>query len=331
MDKPKTVTREKLYEEVWQTPGSQLAQTYGVSDVALAKVCRKMNVPRPYRGYWRRVELGQRPKRTRLPRAKGDTVQVHKFKHRDSKSDDPCRSAPKKKIVEFRNPIVVPSRTKELHPLLEASRAELEHGDKIWHWDYIRYLRRHFSIPVDLKARTRAFRIMNALIEAIEKRGYNVRIATCYYGGGCAVIFGQEIRFDMRDRDCELPGDGVSGSAPFAWSWEEKPAKVRRGLVLRVHRSWYNGCNTSHWRDGKKQRLEDLLDRVLLCMIQLARRDRHYEIQNEKWNLEREEQKRIDRFRESKIAAEKKRRRDLIGASKSWTRSLELREFIRAM
>ncbi|NLT70206.1 MAG: hypothetical protein GXX91_05875, partial [Verrucomicrobiaceae bacterium] len=46
MELPNTVTREKLYEEVWKTPGRQLAERCGVSDVALAKICRKMNVPR---------------------------------------------------------------------------------------------------------------------------------------------------------------------------------------------------------------------------------------------------------------------------------------------
>ena len=46
MAKPKTVTREKLCEEVRQTPGSQLAKRYGISDVALVKICRKMDAAR---------------------------------------------------------------------------------------------------------------------------------------------------------------------------------------------------------------------------------------------------------------------------------------------
>jgi hypothetical protein len=38
---PVTVQREKLYEQVWSVPGSQLAALYGISDVGLAKVCRR--------------------------------------------------------------------------------------------------------------------------------------------------------------------------------------------------------------------------------------------------------------------------------------------------
>ena len=43
---------QQLYEQVWQQPVSKLALTYGISHVALAKVCRRLKVPLPGRGYW---------------------------------------------------------------------------------------------------------------------------------------------------------------------------------------------------------------------------------------------------------------------------------------
>ncbi len=46
----KGVTREGLYELVWSEPISRISKRFGVSDVAVAKVCRKLNVPRPGRG-----------------------------------------------------------------------------------------------------------------------------------------------------------------------------------------------------------------------------------------------------------------------------------------
>lgn len=331
MAKPKTVSREKLYEEVWQSPGQRLAKRYGVSDVALAKICRKMDVPRPTRGYWRRLQTGQRPERTPLPRAGADTVLIHEFTRRDNKGSSPSVRIPKKKQVSFRNPIIVPSRLTKLHPLLEASREELERGDRNFYWDWLGYLRRHFSISVHPKARSRAFRIMNAFLKAVEARGHDVRIASYYYGGGCAVIFGQEIRFDMRDWNCSHPGDGEAGTKPFAWSWEDGPAKTRKGLVFRVYKSWNSDGGPSLWRDGKRQQLEDLLDRILLQMLQLARKDRHHEIRQERWRREREVQDRIRKQREAKIAAERKRRRDLLDAAESWKRSVLLRDFIAAM
>jgi hypothetical protein len=61
------VTREKLYEEVWEEPTVKVAKRYGVSDVALRKVCLKLSVPLPARGYWAKVAHGKPTSRARLP------------------------------------------------------------------------------------------------------------------------------------------------------------------------------------------------------------------------------------------------------------------------
>ncbi|MBZ5558978.1 MAG: ankyrin repeat domain-containing protein [Acidobacteriia bacterium] len=59
--------REKLYSEVWAEPTQKVAAQYGMSDVALAKVCRQLNVPKPPRGYWAKKAAGQSvPRRPKL-------------------------------------------------------------------------------------------------------------------------------------------------------------------------------------------------------------------------------------------------------------------------
>ena len=65
--KPRTLSREELYELAWSKSLSSLAKDFGISDVALAKRCRRLNVPIPGRGYWARVEAGQKPTRPKLP------------------------------------------------------------------------------------------------------------------------------------------------------------------------------------------------------------------------------------------------------------------------
>ena len=61
------LTREELYEKVWSTPGTKLAEELGISDVAITKRCKKLNVPRPSRGYWAKLAAGMKPRRVRLP------------------------------------------------------------------------------------------------------------------------------------------------------------------------------------------------------------------------------------------------------------------------
>jgi hypothetical protein len=53
-----TYRRTELYEQVWKEPVRTVARTYGISDVWLAKICRKLSVPRPPRGYWIRKRSG---------------------------------------------------------------------------------------------------------------------------------------------------------------------------------------------------------------------------------------------------------------------------------
>lgn len=61
------VTREKLYDEVWSESVVRVAKRYGVSDVALRKVCVKLNVPVPPVGYWAKRAHGKATMRSALP------------------------------------------------------------------------------------------------------------------------------------------------------------------------------------------------------------------------------------------------------------------------
>lgn len=64
---PLRLSREDLYELTWSKPMSELAEDFGISDVALAKRCRRLGIPVPGRGYWARVHAGQTPYRPKLP------------------------------------------------------------------------------------------------------------------------------------------------------------------------------------------------------------------------------------------------------------------------
>jgi hypothetical protein len=51
--------REELYDDVWKSPIREIAKLHGISDVALAKTCRKLFIPLPGRGYWAKKAAGQ--------------------------------------------------------------------------------------------------------------------------------------------------------------------------------------------------------------------------------------------------------------------------------
>jgi hypothetical protein len=62
-DKSVKLTRQELYQEVWTDPASKVAMKYGMSDVGLAKICKRNSIPRPPLGY-----LRQQSCRQELPR-----------------------------------------------------------------------------------------------------------------------------------------------------------------------------------------------------------------------------------------------------------------------
>jgi hypothetical protein len=63
--------REELYERAWAMPVVKVACLYGVSNVAIAKACKRLQVPVPGLGYWAKKAANQpvkyRPPLPRLP------------------------------------------------------------------------------------------------------------------------------------------------------------------------------------------------------------------------------------------------------------------------
>lgn len=60
-------TRKELYDLVWSEPVKTLATKFELSDVGLAKACRRYNIPRPPRGYWAKLRAGKTVEQLPLP------------------------------------------------------------------------------------------------------------------------------------------------------------------------------------------------------------------------------------------------------------------------
>jgi hypothetical protein len=74
------LTRAEFFNRVWSKPMLQLAAEWGISDQGLAKVCRRLNVPRPPRGFWAKKQAGhkvQRPRLPTLPAGEAEEILIH--------------------------------------------------------------------------------------------------------------------------------------------------------------------------------------------------------------------------------------------------------------
>src|SRR5262245_2712106 len=78
-------SRKELYDLIWSTPAVTLAASFGISSVAVAKRCKRLNIPRPSRGCWAKIEGGKAPKKVPLP-PQVDEVFVQACRHRVPKA-----------------------------------------------------------------------------------------------------------------------------------------------------------------------------------------------------------------------------------------------------
>jgi|HubBroStandDraft_4_1064222.scaffolds.fasta_scaffold00135_1 hypothetical protein len=127
-----TLTRQALYDLAWSTPMSTLAKDFGISDVALAKRCRAVDVPVPPRGYWARRAAGQDPPRTPLPnyrsRDTADPVQSSAIETPPPAPNDVVREG-REPTVNFGRPATspeAPASTTPISPRECALRAQLK-------------------------------------------------------------------------------------------------------------------------------------------------------------------------------------------------------------
>jgi len=96
-------SREDLYSAVWSKPMMNLAEEFGISGRGLAKLCERLKVPVPPRGYWRKVSLGQLIKKTSLPNV--EFTRYDQWKNKTSLDDlERRRKAVKEHSEIFNNP-----------------------------------------------------------------------------------------------------------------------------------------------------------------------------------------------------------------------------------
>lgn len=129
--------REKLYEEVWANPVVNVAVQYGVSDVAIHKICKSLNVPVPPRGYWAKIRAGAKPKKTTLPKIKGDaeivgarTFEGIKETNIDSQSLAFLSEEEREKVLLAAQQIEVSPENAKMHKKIVAYRSVVKEWNK---------------------------------------------------------------------------------------------------------------------------------------------------------------------------------------------------------
>ncbi len=167
------VSREELYELVWSIPMIKVAEKFLVSGSYMARVCSVLNVPRPERGYWTKLEVGKAPDRPALPEAlPGDQL------FWSQESDPP---APRIRAVTATSAPAQPRAHRAvtgIHGLIHGAKHHYERGYKVEEGQLLRpYKRQLVDVTASATGLDKAFAFANALFNALESNGHRVRFA----------------------------------------------------------------------------------------------------------------------------------------------------------
>jgi hypothetical protein len=335
-----SITRKELYDRVWQEPMMRLAKSFGLSDVGLAKICRKNDIPRPPRGYWARMHAGQSPPISPLPSPEDNPAILLKEPAdttlTTAELDEDLRQliheAEETEVTidvrdSLRGAHALVSRTNEL---LAGAQAN-DHGLLIAPKDA------PLALKTSKASLRRALLVMDAVVRGLVRAGYEVT------EGPSVILLGVPLSFSIEEQlerkrqapeEHDLNGYYSFGHSRFNQTWSPSSR-----LTLRINEGgayWAHGCRY-RWSDGEKSPLEKRLSRVFPAMLQLAAKKKEHEAEVKR----REEEQKAEEVRRQQAArrraekrqayrAERARFRTLIKQAKGWKLARDLRLFIEA-
>lgn len=184
-----TVTREELYEQVWTTPLLRLAVQYGVSNVALGKTCRRLNIPTPGRGYWARLAAGEKLKRPPLPKASPQQAWVRLERDPNAKPVEVKTLAPD---------VAVPKTLENAHVVVRKLAALLAKSPLDQH----HCLTVGGCLTVTVDAHKRALLVLDGFCKALEARAHVVELVPTDLKGHrlVASVNGELVPFSVSER-----------------------------------------------------------------------------------------------------------------------------------
>jgi hypothetical protein len=284
--------RTKLYEEIWTDPVVAVAKRYGISDVGLRKICKRLGVPLPPAGHWAKVYAGKTVKRPSLPSHNGETVYCSN-RHVDDSVGTPPVPEPEvvtqqrayEELPEHR--ISVRANLDDAHRFVRATEKGFRRpqigGNNVIAWPRGKCV---LDIAVSVEHQTRALLLMDALLTAMQARGFKVFAKQ---------LEGQQFS-DTRHIYLEVLGERLGlrlvekTSREDRQLTEEERVKQRRDKHFRPVSPWIylptglfslvildeyrrERTRTSDRKNGS--RLEEQLNEIVISIVAEAARQKH--------------------------------------------------------
>ncbi|MFC1719915.1 hypothetical protein ACFL00_02090 [Pseudomonadota bacterium] len=285
--------REELYELVWSEPITKIGKKFGISDVAIAKKCRQLDVPRPPRGYWARLAHGYKDSKPPLPKLKkgvATTCEINPTYHSNQPRLKPKKETPsvtvKEKVTRY-HPTVV-----EIRQILAEGREDDYH--RISTGPSIRVLVSKNTLP-------RVCRILDALLREFDKRGFKSSVEVQRYQGKRLIVrvAQEKIGFEILE-----PAIRHAEKSVNKWGYESWDYTPTGKLKLSLWSRYLDGYQTN-WSDTPHKRLEERLGNIVALFEDLPNIIRS-----------KKEEERLEKLAEQRRALNRRRRNDIIMLTK---------------
>jgi hypothetical protein len=313
------LSRQDIYNLVWEKPLSHLAKEYKISYSGLRKICVRLKIPLPNHGHWARLRLGKSYKKPALPEY-NSTEKIQLEKRNSSDQVVPEKTHKLNQIVaevttQFKTLLSDKDFEGDRHPLIKSLEKDLIHrkGDS-----YGRFQGMWVSSSSELTVRfsrarqQTAIRFLKKLLHTLDQRGHKITVEGWSH---TYLIIGQiKLEIALKER--------MKMIKEKQGSWD-----YNRNVPTGILYFQYDGWSKKEWTDEK-----EILD------VQIPKIIAYLEVKAHELNIERIE--REERFRIQE--ANERKHKELLELKKGeflkfvklmeranqWKQAQILREFI---
>ncbi|HWR17521.1 MAG TPA: hypothetical protein VN577_22020 [Terriglobales bacterium] len=319
--------RDELYKEVWAEPVQRVAARYGVSGNAIAKVCRKMNIPVPGRGYWAKKDSGQHVTQRPLPPMK-NVPQL--WKPEPQPKTPPPPPDPEFDEIDRRmaaGDFEPPATRTKRHPLVERAKELLSSstGENNFRRLHV-YGQDTLNIRVSKAVLPRALNLFNSLSDVAERIGGSVRLTTRW--SNKVTVFaaaGGEAELRIREKLTM-----VKNMDKARWSGGHYNSFEPAGILILEITAYSSGLKTE-WKDKPNLPLESQIPAIIatlikVCVIHRRRveEEERKELARRKREMELEELAKLISVEEARVNA-------LLTDVENWQRARGIRDYVAAL
>jgi hypothetical protein len=326
---PSKLTREDLYRQVWETPLQHLAAQYGITGNGLAKICDRLNVPYPYRGYWAKKAANKPVKRLSLPALKNSTPAEVTIAPSSPRRLLPTQSLPQMLQVKYDEAkskaakARVPANLRKPHAVIANWIAD--HAKRVAD---ARRFGMSFSPPRLTELDRRRHLILDTLFKELEVRGYKIKAEQ--YRDAWLEIGKQRVEFKLTERVRQIrrrltdQEKRESGYQNQEWRQE----RVSTGLLTFKITTPLTAGVPVQWIDDPHAQLEEKIDEIIAVFdlaVPILKEKRRIAEEAER---KRHEEERLRYEKQEKQKQDRNRWRRFMELAKQWQSASVARAFL---